>query len=71
MSARHAGHCEHRQSRVLPTCLGSQAAPRNGRFQPQVVKLFGCAPSLSQSAVTPFPTQTNTKRCVPSSHLLG
>lgn len=45
--------------------------PRNSRFRPQVVKLFGCEPSLSQHAVTPFPTWTNTKRYVPPSHLLG
>lgn len=45
--------------------------PRNSCVKSQVVKLFGYEPSLFQSAVTPFPAWTNTKRCVPPSHLLG
>lgn len=67
--------CERHRGRVLPTGLGFPSSPgwtpQNRRLEPQVVKLFGCEPSLSRHAVTPFPTRTNTKRSVPQSHLLG
>lgn len=73
VGGHHEVHWERHAGLFASHTLGfsSSWTPRKSRLVPQVEKLFGCEPNISQCAVTPFPAQTNTKRRVPSSHLLG